>query len=91
MFYALNDIVFAMVNDTQATINTSKHFLNYVVFNPNAEIKFGARDMILKIKYDGTYLVALKLLSYTDSYNYLGNIDNTFYNGPILSIAKIIK
>jgi hypothetical protein len=47
--------------------------------------------MLLKIHSDAAYLVRPEARSRAGGFHYLGNKDDTLFNGPILVLAKIIK
>ena len=47
--------------------------------------------MQLKIDVDAAFLVAKRARSRAGGYHYLGNFDETLFNGPIYVLAKIIK
>ena len=91
MLHALNDIAIATINGTEATLAATKHFLNYAACNPNAEILYRKSDMILQTHADAAYLVCPQARSRAGGYHFLGNIDRTQFNGPILILAKVIK
>ena len=67
------------------------HFLDYLTTHPNAEIINRASDMQPNIDSNATYLVAKRARSRAGGYHYLGNLDETLFNGPIYILAKIIK
>jgi hypothetical protein len=68
-----------------------EYFLNYCATHPEAEIIYGASDMILTIDSDAAYQVAAKSRSRASIYHYLGNLDGKLFDGAIFILAKNIK
>jgi hypothetical protein len=95
MLQTLNDLATAQSKGTQATATAMTHFLNYCVTHPDAVLRFKASNMILHIHSDASYLPAPEARSRTGSHHYLGKQPNkttpTFNNGPIHTIAKIMR
>jgi hypothetical protein len=89
MLHALNDI--ASSKNTNQTIAATRYFLNYADSNPNGSIIYPASDMIIQADSDAAYLVCAKARSRAGGYIFLGNLNKTQFNGPVLVLAKIIK
>jgi hypothetical protein len=71
------------------------HFLNYCATHPDAIIRYRKSDMQLHIHSDALYLSAPEARSRAGGRHYLGNNKEnnatSFHNGPIHTIAKIIR
>lgn len=65
--------------------------MDYAAFNPDAEIIYLASGMILHVKSEAAYLVALNLRNRAGGYHYMGSKDNMQFNGAIFVLAHIIK
>ena len=91
MLHSLNNIACAASKGTQATMDATKHFLNYIACNPLPRIKYRTSDMILHVESDAAYLMAPKAQSRASGYHYLGSRDGTMFNAPVFVQAKVIK
>merc|ERR1712025_635627 len=91
MLHALNNIACAVTKGTQATMDATTYFLNYVASNPLPQIMFQASDMILHVESDAAYLVCPMARSRAGGYFYLGAKDGKLFNAQVLVQAKVIK
>ena len=91
MLHAINDISLSTVKGTQMTLDATMYLLNYAHTYPDAEIIYRQSDMILHVDSDAAYLVAPEARSRAGGYQYLSNHEGTLFNGPVLTIAKVIK
>lgn len=68
------------------------HFLNYCATHPDAKIRYHASDMILHIHTDASYLSEPQAKSRYAGYHFMRDKNNyNKLNGPILTLAKMIK
>jgi hypothetical protein len=91
MLHALNDIACAVTKGTQATLNATTYFLNYIASNPLPRVRYRASEMILHVESDAAYLVCPEARSRAGGYHYLGSRDGTNFNAPIFVQARVIK
>ena len=92
MLHAINDISLTASKGTEKTLAVTIHPLNYAHTYPEAEIIYRASDMILRVNSDAAYLVAPEARSRTGGYyQYLNNKRGTIFNGPVMTIARVIK
>ena len=93
ILHALNDIAATQTNATDKTAEAVLHLLNYLATHPDATIRYVASPMILHVHSDASYLTASKARSRAGGNYFLSGPDkeNTTINGPIHSLAKIIK
>ena len=92
MLHALNVLATQQAKGTENTIKAMNHFLNYCATHPDATIRYHASDMILHVHTDASYLSEPEAKSRYGGFHFLGDKDNyTKLNGPILSLAKMIK
>ena len=77
---------------TQATNNAILQLLDYAATYPSDGITFRASEMILSAHSDAAYLVVTKACSRAGTHIMLTkNVPVPAYNGPILTIAQIIR
>ena len=93
LLHALNDLAATTEDATEDTVQATEHLLDYVATHPNAKIRYTASPMILHIHSDASYLTAAKARSRAGGHFFLSTdaTKNAPYNGPIHSLAKIIK
>ena len=93
MLVALSDIATQQSKATVKTLHKVTQFLNYAASNPNAELRFVASDMQLKIHTDASYLNHPGARSRTGSHHYYGNRapKPDSHNGAILNQAGILR
>ena len=91
LLHGLNDIATAKTAASSDAATT--HLLDYVATHPNAEIRYLASPMILHIHSDASYLTASKARSRAGGHFFLSSNKekDAPYNGPVHSLAKIIK
>ena len=88
---ALSTIASQQSNGTEHTAKAITKLLNYVATHPDATIQYKKSDMILRIHSDTSYLTEAKARSRAGGYFFLGNKDDAFINGPILTPTGVIK
>ena len=77
---------------TEDTARAIHQILNYVATYPNDGITFRASDMVLAAHSDAAYLNASKARSRAGAYIFLSEDEPIpKLNGPVLTIAQIIK
>ena len=91
MLHAINDIAISAANGTEAVMEATVHLLNYAQAHPDAEILYRKSDMILRVDSDAAYLVAPQARSRAGGYHYLSDETGAVFNGPVLTVAKVIK
>ena len=80
-----------MLRCARQTLDATMYLLNYAHTYPDAELIYRKSDMILHVDSDAAYLVAPEARSRAGGYQYLSNKEGTLFNGPILTIAKVMK
>eukprot|EP00804_Cyclotella_cryptica_P006024 CCRYP_000276-RA/>CCRYP_000276-RA protein AED:0.08 eAED:0.08 QI:0/0/0/0.66/1/1/3/0/1069 len=92
LLHALSKIGTQQAAATDATNTRLNHLLDYCATYPNDCILYRASNMILAAHSDAAYLNASKARSRAGAHIMLSE-DNPvpFYNGPILTLAQIIK
>ena len=88
---ALNAIASDQAAPTEATLEKTLYFLDYVVSHPDAVLTYNASDMLLNLRSDASYLSEPKVRSRAGGHFFMS--DNAKYldnNGAVLNIAKII-
>ena len=89
---ALSELGQKQAAATQATNNAVLHLLYYVATYPSDGITFRARKTILSTYSDSAYLNVTKARSCAGANIMLSeNVTVPSYNGPILTIAQIIR
>jgi len=91
MLHAINDISISATKGTGAVMEATVHLLNYAHTHPDAGIIYRASDMVLHVDSDAAYLVAPQARSRAGGYHYLSDKKGSVFNGPVLTIAKVIK
>jgi hypothetical protein len=92
LLHALSEIGTQQAAATEATNTRLNHLLDYCATYPNDGILYHASNMILAAHSDAAYLNASKSRSRAGAHIMLSE-DNPIpsYNGPILTLAQIIK
>eukprot|EP00804_Cyclotella_cryptica_P019534 CCRYP_014300-RA/>CCRYP_014300-RA protein AED:0.25 eAED:0.24 QI:0/0/0/0.8/0.25/0/5/0/514 len=92
LLHALSEIGTQQAAATDATNTRLNHLLDYCATYPNDGILYRASNMILAAHSDAAYLNASKARSRAGAHIMLSE-DNPVpsYNGPILTLAQIIK
>eukprot|EP00804_Cyclotella_cryptica_P029094 CCRYP_005281-RA/>CCRYP_005281-RA protein AED:0.19 eAED:0.20 QI:0/0/0/0.71/0.16/0/7/0/1210 len=92
LLHALSEIGTQQAAATDATNTRLNHLLDYCATYPNDGILYRASNMILVAHSDAAYLNASKARSRAGAHIMLSE-DNPIpsYNGPILTLAQIIK
>ena len=91
MMVALNSIASDQAASTEATLEKTLYFLDYVASHPDAVLTYTASDMVLNLHSDASYLSETKARSRAGGYFFMS--DNAKYpdnNGAVLNIEKII-
>jgi hypothetical protein len=95
MLVALGTIAAQQAHGTQATAEAITHLLDYAATHPDAIIRYTrARDMILKIHSDASYLSAPKAHSRHAGHFYLGDKATNAperNNGALLTTSTIMR
>ena len=91
MEHMLNSLASEQAKGTTKTLEELQHFLDYCATHPDAEIRYTASNMILKVHSDASYLSESNGRSRYGGYHYLGNNNNDDINAPFLILAKILK
>ena len=100
MLPALNTLAEQQSSQTKNTEAAINHFLDYAATNLSAIIQYKARDMILQIDIDASYLSEPRVCSRTGGRYYLSSLttDPKTYpnlpppeNGPIRKECRILK
>jgi len=94
MLHALNSLTAAQSTGTQRIVTALVHLLNYCATHPDAKIRYHASGMILHIHSDASYLSESQARNRAGGHHYLSNPPSPKPpppNGPILSIAKILR
>eukprot|EP00804_Cyclotella_cryptica_P028661 CCRYP_008183-RA/>CCRYP_008183-RA protein AED:0.20 eAED:0.05 QI:0/0/0/0.66/1/1/6/0/1274 len=92
LLHALSEICTQQATATDATNSQLNHLLDYCATYPNDGILYRASNMILPAHSDATYLNASKAHSRAGTHIMLSEDDPVpSYNGPILTLAQIIK
>ena len=92
MLVALNAIASDQAAPTEATMEKTLYFLDYVASHPDAILTYNASDMVLNLHSDASYLSEPKARSRAGGHFFM--FDNAEYpedNGAVLDIAKIIR
>ena len=89
---ALSNIGTQKAATTERTNEATSQFLEYIATYPNDGIIYHASNMILSANSDVAYINVIKLRSRAGAYIMLSENDpNPHHNGPVLTIAQIIK
>jgi hypothetical protein len=93
MFRKLNRMATARTKGTQATMAEMIHFLNYAASHPDSKIRYVARDMVLHVHSNASYLTEQEARSRAGGHFFLSSNpkDEPILNGPILSLVKTIR
>ena len=100
MLIALGSIVAQQSKDTEKTYVDTLWLLNYAATHPDAKMRYTARDMILHIHSDASYLSEPRSCSHTGGYYFIGDerpdmstppTNRPRPNGPIHSIYQIMS
>ena len=92
MLTALGSLATQQAAPTQNTMKKVHQFLNYAATHPNAIITYHARDMVLAVHSDASYLSESNAQSH--AYGHFFMSDNSAdppNNGSVLSVSQIIK
>jgi hypothetical protein len=94
MLFALSTLVSDQASVTTKTKAAIQQFLDYCAMHPNATVRFVARDMILRVHSDASYLSERNARSRSGGHFYLGNEETgkpNIHNGELLEKVEIIK
>jgi hypothetical protein len=94
MLHALTTLASKQSAGTQNTVNGMVNFLNYCASNPDAILRYTARDMVLHTHSDAGYLTDRNARSRAGGHHYMGNNMthlNPIHNGSVLDISKILR
>ena len=91
MLVTLSTLASQQSKGTAHTADAITQLLNYCATHPDAEIRYVASDMLLKIHSDASYLSEAQARSRTGGHFFLGNHPNKpqINNGAIHTIASI--
>ena len=95
ILHALSNIASQQSELTETTLKNTHLFLDYMVWHPEATIRFYRSDMIINVHSDVSYLTAPKSRSRASGHYFLGAIPNNNQpiqlNGAIHSLCAILK
>jgi hypothetical protein len=91
----LSTIAARLSTATATTMDAVRHLLDYCSTKPDADIRYYASDMQLKIHSDASYLSKPRAKSRIGGYFFLGNSKHaqcpSLYNGPLLCQSTVLK
>ena len=91
MLIALSAIAADQANPTEATLEKTLFFLDYVATHPDAILTYRASDMVLHVHSDASYLTEPKARSRAGGHFFMGsNSKDTDNNGAVLNTAQIM-
>ena len=70
----LRKIVGQQANPTKKTMQRAGQFMDYMVSNPDAKIRYHASDMVLNVHSDASYLTAPGARSHASGHFFPGSI-----------------
>ena len=92
MLVALSAIASEQATPTEATMEKTKYFLDYVATHPDAILTYHKSNMILALHSDASYLTEPKARSKAGGHFFLSSDEvNPPNNGAVLNIAQIIR
>ena len=92
LFVDLSEIGQQQASATEATNDAITQLLDYVATYPSDGISYRSSGMVLSAHSDAAYLNVTKAHSRAGSYIMLSeNVPAPTYNGPVLTVAQIIK